>query len=74
LEEKPLSVMSSADDRLWTVEDLSAYLGIPVTTLYRWLPVPLRTALPSRRPTPAIPTGRSRRLIEEATMSIAPAR
>ena len=27
---------SCADDRLWTVEDLSAFLGIPVPTLYRW--------------------------------------
>lgn len=34
--EKPLSVTLPADDRLWTAEDLSAYLGIPVQTLYRW--------------------------------------
>jgi excisionase family DNA binding protein len=31
-----MPVISSADDRLWTVEELSAYLGIPVATLYRW--------------------------------------
>ncbi|TVT46736.1 helix-turn-helix domain-containing protein [Amycolatopsis rhizosphaerae] len=23
-------------DRLWTVEDVSAYLGVPVKTLYQW--------------------------------------
>lgn len=23
-------------DRLWSVEDVSAYLGIPVETLYQW--------------------------------------
>lgn len=23
-------------DRLWTVEDVSAFLGVPVETLYRW--------------------------------------
>jgi hypothetical protein len=31
-----LPISSAADDRLWTIEDLSAYLGIPVATLYRW--------------------------------------
>jgi excisionase family DNA binding protein len=32
-----LSAVGSAScDRLWTVEELSAYLGIPVPTLYRW--------------------------------------
>jgi predicted DNA-binding transcriptional regulator AlpA len=31
-----LPINTAADDRLWTVEDLSAFLGIPVTTLYRW--------------------------------------
>ena len=35
-EEQPLTVSPVADDRLWTVDDLSAFLGIPVTTLYRW--------------------------------------
>jgi len=30
-----LPISSTADDRLWTIEDLSAYLGIPVATLYR---------------------------------------
>lgn len=23
-------------DRLWTVEDVSLYLGVPVKTLYQW--------------------------------------
>jgi predicted DNA-binding transcriptional regulator AlpA len=23
-------------DRLWSVEDVSAYLGVPVKTLYQW--------------------------------------
>lgn len=23
-------------ERLWTVEDVSAYLGVPVKTLYQW--------------------------------------
>ena len=26
----------SSIDRLWTVEDVSAYLGVPVKTLYQW--------------------------------------
>jgi excisionase family DNA binding protein len=30
------AVESAPRDRLWTVEELSAYLGIPVPTLYRW--------------------------------------
>jgi hypothetical protein len=30
------AVESVPRDRLWTVEELSAYLGIPVPTLYRW--------------------------------------
>ena len=24
------------EDRLWSAEDVSYYLGVPVTTLYRW--------------------------------------
>ena len=24
------------DDRLWSSEELSQYLGVPVATLYRW--------------------------------------
>lgn len=28
--------MITADDRLWTTEDVSRYLGVPVNTLYRW--------------------------------------
>lgn len=31
-----MTVSSATDDRLWTVEDLSVFLGIPVPTLYRW--------------------------------------
>ncbi len=32
-----LSLADSAPhSRLWTVEELSVYLGIPVPTLYRW--------------------------------------
>jgi predicted DNA-binding transcriptional regulator AlpA len=26
----------SSIDRLWTVDDVSAYLGVPVKTLYQW--------------------------------------
>ncbi|MFG1925623.1 helix-turn-helix transcriptional regulator [Cryptosporangium sp. NPDC048952] len=26
----------SLSDRLWTVQDVSVYLGVPVETLYRW--------------------------------------
>jgi hypothetical protein len=26
----------SSIDRLWSVEDVSAYLGVPVKTLYQW--------------------------------------
>jgi predicted DNA-binding transcriptional regulator AlpA len=26
----------SSIDRLWGVEDVSAYLGVPVKTLYQW--------------------------------------
>ena len=25
-----------AEDRLWTVQDVSYYLGVPVQTLYSW--------------------------------------
>jgi excisionase family DNA binding protein len=32
----PLPAGSVPDGRLWTVEELSVYLGIPVPTLYRW--------------------------------------
>ncbi len=27
---------SIVDDRLWSVDDVSYYLGIPVATLYQW--------------------------------------
>lgn len=26
----------SSIDRLWTVDDVSTYLGVPVKTLYQW--------------------------------------
>lgn len=26
----------SAPERLWTVDDVAAYLGVPVQTLYQW--------------------------------------
>ncbi len=26
----------AADDRLWSVEDVSYYLGVPISTLYQW--------------------------------------
>lgn len=28
--------MDAADDRLWSVQDVSAYLGVPVWTIYSW--------------------------------------
>jgi predicted DNA-binding transcriptional regulator AlpA len=28
--------MATGIEPLWTVEDVSAYLGVPVKTLYRW--------------------------------------
>jgi len=31
-----LLVQPAADERLWTVADLSAFPGVPVPTLYRW--------------------------------------
>jgi predicted DNA-binding transcriptional regulator AlpA len=31
-----MSVPKHRDDRLWSVEELSEFLGIPVHTLYRW--------------------------------------
>jgi len=31
-----VTVNPGADDRMWTVKDLSAFLDIPVPTLYRW--------------------------------------
>ncbi|ADB31175.1 regulatory protein MerR [Kribbella flavida DSM 17836] len=31
-----MSVPKHRDGRLWSVEDLSEFLGIPVATLYRW--------------------------------------
>jgi excisionase family DNA binding protein len=28
--------MEVSSDRLWSVEDVSRYLGVPVSTLYQW--------------------------------------
>lgn len=28
--------MTTAIERLWSVEDVSAFLGVPVATLYQW--------------------------------------
>lgn len=28
--------MTSTEERLWGIADVSAYLGIPVNTLYQW--------------------------------------
>jgi excisionase family DNA binding protein len=30
------TLRASAVDRLWTVEDVSTFLGVPVSTLYQW--------------------------------------
>ncbi|MBC8094155.1 MAG: helix-turn-helix domain-containing protein [Pseudonocardia sp.] len=32
----PIDRTPNHADRLWTVEDTSAFLGIPVATLYQW--------------------------------------
>lgn len=32
--EEPLPL--STCDRLWTIDDVSAFLGVPVQTLYQW--------------------------------------
>lgn len=31
-----MAVPKHRDERLWSIEDLSEFLGIPVGTLYRW--------------------------------------
>lgn len=31
-----MTIQLAETERLWTVEDVSAYLGIPVATLYQW--------------------------------------
>jgi predicted DNA-binding transcriptional regulator AlpA len=31
-----VAIPSHADDRLWSVDDVSAYLTMPVATLYKW--------------------------------------
>ena len=28
--------VSTDQDRLWTVQDLAEYLGVPVNTVYKW--------------------------------------
>ena len=33
---KVKAMKMEGDDRLWTVNDVSTYLGIPVQTLYAW--------------------------------------
>ena len=50
----PSAVESAPRDHLWTVEELSAYLDIPVPTLYRWRRVPLRAASSQDRPPSAV--------------------
>ena len=70
-----MPVSTAADDRLWTIEDLSAYLGVPVATLYRWrryrcahLPCG-RTAIPTRGP--LCPTPRRRRVLRAYARRVA---
>ena len=29
-------VAEAPEDRLWSVEDVSYYLGVPISTLYQW--------------------------------------
>ena len=29
-------MLDTQDDRMWTPQDVSAYLGVPVATLYQW--------------------------------------
>jgi len=31
-----LVVAEAPEDRLWSVEDVSYYLGVPISTLYQW--------------------------------------
>lgn len=31
-----MRIPEHADDRLWSVEDVSTYLAVPVATLYKW--------------------------------------
>ena len=55
---KPQAVMA---DRLWTVHDLSAFLGVPVGTLYQWRymrvgPPAYRVGRYIRYDPPAVPT------------------
>ena len=34
--EQPAEAAAPTCDRLWTVDDVSAFLGVPVGTLYQW--------------------------------------
>ena len=36
METKPTVAALPSDGRLWSVQDVSAFLGLPVATLYRW--------------------------------------
>jgi predicted DNA-binding transcriptional regulator AlpA len=31
-----MAVPAHADDRLWSVDDVSTYLAVPIATLYKW--------------------------------------
>ncbi len=31
-----IAVRTNVSEPLWTVDDVSAYLGVPVATLYQW--------------------------------------
>ena len=68
--EESLPVRFVPDDRLWSVEDLSAYLGIPVPTLYRWRRCRCGASVSSHRPPSAVPARGSRRLAPRAAVSI----
>jgi len=32
----PTPTLTPTAERLWTVHDVSAYLGVPIATLYQW--------------------------------------
>lgn len=34
--EHPLNTQHLPEDRLWSAQEVSYYLGVPVTTLYQW--------------------------------------
>jgi predicted DNA-binding transcriptional regulator AlpA len=31
-----MAIPAHADDRLWSVDDVSTYLAVPIATLYKW--------------------------------------